>query len=207
MSICELSEISLTHAQLCLSSGMSASQDNLLNQKVNEAQGDILLDQSVHLGEDSSDDVIVEYERIIGPPESPKFGCEECDLFEDDSITNSQLLCYAEAPTQEEIPEVPAKSPEDEVVPPTEAMEGIELQQSAPLRDSQDIIGQGDLEDSPPFEQELPLGEGDSKEMEFGPQLEHKFLRGSETYHWSQSNRVVWTVVCPLTNGPYLILC
>ena len=76
MSICELSEISLTHAQLCLSSGMSASQDNLLNQEVNEAQGDILLDQSVHSGEDSSDDVIAGYIRIIRSPESPKFGCE-----------------------------------------------------------------------------------------------------------------------------------
>ena len=69
---------------------MSASQDNLLNQEVNEAQGEALLDQLVHSGEDSSDDVIVKYERIIRPPESPKFGCEERDLFEDDSITNSQ---------------------------------------------------------------------------------------------------------------------
>ena len=60
MSIHELSEISLTHTQLCLSSGMSASQDNLLNQEVNEAQGEALLDQSVHSGEDSLEDVIVE---------------------------------------------------------------------------------------------------------------------------------------------------
>ena len=81
MSICELSEISLTHAQLCLSSRMSASQDNLLNQEVNEAQGEDLLDQSVHSVEDSLDDVIVEYERIIGTLESPKFGYEERDLF------------------------------------------------------------------------------------------------------------------------------
>ena len=71
---------------------MSASQDNPLNQEVNEAKGDILLDQSVHLEEDSLDDVVVEFERIIGPQESPKFGFEEHDLFEDDSITNSQLL-------------------------------------------------------------------------------------------------------------------
>ena len=47
-------------------------------------------------------------------------------------------------------------------------MEGIELQQLAPQRDGQDIIGQGDLEDSSP-EQELPLGQGDSIEMESGP--------------------------------------
>ena len=49
-------------------------------------------------------------------------------------------------------------------------MEGIELQQPAPQRDGQDIIGQGDLEDSSP-DQELPLGQGDSNEMESGHQL------------------------------------
>ena len=78
---------------------MSTSQDNLLNQEVNEAQGEDLLDQLVHPMEDLSDDVIVEYVRIIGTPESPKLGCEERDLFRDDSITDSQLLCYVEAPT------------------------------------------------------------------------------------------------------------
>ena len=76
---------------------MSASQDNLLNHEVNE--GDIHLDQSVHSEEDSLDDIIVEYERIIGTPESPKFGCEDRDLFFDDSITDFQLLCCVEAPT------------------------------------------------------------------------------------------------------------
>ena len=91
MIIHELSENSLTHAQLCLYSGMSTSQDNLLNQEVIEAKGEVLLDQSVHSGEDSLEDVIVEYERIIGPS-SPKFGY----------VTNSQLLHYAEAPNQKE---------------------------------------------------------------------------------------------------------
>ena len=172
MSISELSENSLTHAQLCLSSGMSASQDNILNQEVIEAQGEVLLDQSVHSGEDSLDDVIVEYERNIGPPESPKTGCEELDLLEDDSVTNSQLLCYVEASTQEHIHEGPAQSPEVEELPPSEAMDGIESQQSAPQRDGQDIIGQGDMEDLSP-EQELPPGKGDSIEIESGPhQLE-----------------------------------
>ena len=47
-------------------------------------------------------------------------------------------------------------------------MEGIELQHSAPQRDDQDIIRQGDLEDSS-LDQELPLGQGDSNEMESGP--------------------------------------
>ena len=67
---------------------MSASQDNLLNQGVNEAQGEDLLDQSVDSGRDSSEDVVVEYERVLGAP-SPKFGYEEADLLEDDSIKNS----------------------------------------------------------------------------------------------------------------------
>ena len=92
----------------------------------------------------------MEYDRVLGPS-SPKFGCEEADLFEDDSITNSQLLYYVEAPTQEEKPEGPVQSPKVEVIkiiPPSEAMEGIESQQSAPLRDGQDIIRQGDLDNT-----------------------------------------------------------
>ena len=48
-------------------------------------------------------------------------------------------------------------------------MEGIELQQSAYLRDGQDIIRQGDLDNSSSLEEEPPLGQGDSKEMESGP--------------------------------------
>ena len=119
---------------------MSASQDNLLNQEVIEAQGEVLLDQLVHSGEDSSEDVIVEYERIPGAS-SPKFCCEERDLFEDDIITNLQLLHYAEAPTQEENPEGPVQSLEVEEIPLPAPMDGIELQQLAPLRDGQDIIG------------------------------------------------------------------
>ena len=120
---------------------MSTPQDNLLNQEVNEAQGEHLLDQSVQSVEDSSDEVVVEFERIIRTPESPKFGCEECDLFQDDSIKDSKLLYYAEAPTQGKIPEGLAKSPEVKELPPSEAMEGIESQQLAPRRDGQDIIG------------------------------------------------------------------
>ena len=122
---------------------MSASQDNLLDAGENEAQGKDLLDQSVNSGRDSSEDVVVEYERVLGAP-SPKIGCEEADLFEDDSITDSQLLRYAQAPTQEEKPEGPDQSPEVEEIPPSEPMDGIESQQPAPLRDSQDIIGQKD---------------------------------------------------------------
>ena len=104
---------------------MSASQDNLLNQEVNEAQGDILLGLSVHSREDSSDDILAEY-MSSGSSESPKFNCEKRNLYGVSRITNSQILSYAEAPTQEDFPEGPAQSPEDEVLPPSEAMEGIE---------------------------------------------------------------------------------
>ena len=106
---------------------MSASQDNLLDAGENEAQGEDLLDQSVDSGRDSSEDVVVEYERVLGAP-SPKIGCEEADLFEDDSVTDSQLLRYAEAPTQEEKPEGLDQSPEVEVIPPSEPMDGIDSQ-------------------------------------------------------------------------------
>ena len=111
---------------------MSASQDNLLNQEEIEAQGEALLDQSVHSGEDSLEDIIVESERIL---DSPKIGCENTDLFEDDGVTDSQLLRCTEAPTQEEEAEGPVQSPEVEVIPPSQTMEGIELQQSAPLKE------------------------------------------------------------------------
>ena len=106
---------------------MSASQDNLLDAGENEAQGEDLLDQSVDSGRDSSEDVVVEYERVLGPP-SPKIGCEEADLFEDDSVTDSQLLCYANAPTPEEKPEGLDLAPEVEKIPPSEPMDGIESQ-------------------------------------------------------------------------------
>ena len=96
---------------------MSISQDNLLDYEENEAQGKDLLDQSVDSGRDSSEDVVVEYERVLGAP-SPKIGCDEEDLFEDDGITDSQLLCYTDAPTQEDNPEGLDQSPEVvEIIP------------------------------------------------------------------------------------------
>ena len=73
------------------------------------------------------------------------------------------------------MPEGPVQSPEVEVIkviPPSQLMEGIESQQSAPLWNGQDIIGQGDLDNSSSLE-EPPLGQGDSKEVESHPhQLE-----------------------------------
>ena len=66
----------------------------------------------------------MEFERILGP-RSPKIGCENADLFEDDGVTDSQLLRCPEASTQEEEPEGPVQSPEVEIIPPSEAMECI----------------------------------------------------------------------------------
>ena len=151
MSFHELSENSLTHAQLCLSSGMSASQNNLFNQKVNEVLGETLLDQSVHSGEDSLEVFIAEYVRFIESLESPKFDCEKHDLYGVSSFTNSQTLSYAEASTQEDFPVSP----------------GFELQLSAPHRNSQDIFRKGDQVDSSPSYQESL--QGDSEEIESGP--------------------------------------
>ena len=141
---------------------MSASQDNLHNQEEIEAREEALLDQSVQSEEDSVD-VIVESERML---DSPKFGCDNADLFQDDA----QLLQAAET-SQDEVPEGPVQSPEVEVIkviPPSQPMEGIESQQSAPLRDGQDIIGQGD-QDNSSSSGEPPLGQGDPKEVESGP--------------------------------------
>ena len=47
---------------------MSASQDNLLDTGKNETQGEDLLDQSVDSGRNSLEDVVVEYERVLGAP-------------------------------------------------------------------------------------------------------------------------------------------
>ena len=48
-------------------------------------------------------------------------------------------------------------------------MDGIELQQPAPLRDGQDIIGHEDPIPSPSSVEEIPPGQGDSREVEQGP--------------------------------------
>ena len=104
---------------------MSASQDNLLDSEENEAQGENLLDQSVNSGRNSLEDVVMEYERVLGAP-SPKIGCDEEDLFKDDGITDSQLLRYTDAQTQEYNPEGPEQSPEVVEISPSEPMDGIE---------------------------------------------------------------------------------
>ena len=137
---------------------MSASPDNLHDSEENKAQGENLLDQSVDSGRDSSEDVVMEYKRVLGAP-SPQIGCDDKDLFKDNGITDSQLLCYTDAPTQEDNPEGPDQSPEVVEIPPSEPMDGIESQQNpAPLRDGQDIIGHEDPIPSPPSVEEIPPG-------------------------------------------------
>ena len=46
---------------------------------------------------DSSEDVIIEYERVLEDP-SLKIGCDEEDLFDDDGIIDSQLECATNVP-------------------------------------------------------------------------------------------------------------
>ena len=146
------------------SSGISASQDNLLDAGENEAQGDNLLDQSVNSGRDSLEDVVVEYERVL-EDSSLKLGCNEEDLFDDDGITDSQLEHATDAPTQEDNPEGLDQSPEVVEIPPSVPMDGIESEQdSVPLRDGQDIVGHEDPILSPPSVEEIPPGQGDSRQ-------------------------------------------
>ena len=52
--------------------------------------GEDLPDQSVNSGRDSSEDVVIEYERVLDDS-SLKIGCDEEDLFDDDGIIDSQL--------------------------------------------------------------------------------------------------------------------
>ena len=104
----------------------------------------------------------MEYERINGDP-IPNIGCDGEDLFEDDGITDSQLLHATETPTQDDNPEGLDQSLEVVEIPPSEPMDGIESQQNAPLRDGQDIIGQEESVPSPPSVEEIPLGQGDSR--------------------------------------------
>ena len=128
-------------------SGMSASQDNLLDYEENEAQGENLPNQLV-VSEVDSEDVVVEYERIIGDP-VPNTGHDSEDLFADNDITDSQLLHATETPTQDDNPEGLDQSLEVVEIPPSEPMDGIESQHNAPLRDGQDIIRKEESVPSP----------------------------------------------------------
>ena len=50
-------------------------------------------------------------------------------------------------------------------IPPSVPMDGIESEQdSAPLRDGQDIVGHEDPILSPPSVEEIPPGQGDSRQ-------------------------------------------
>ena len=111
---------------------MSVSQDNLLDYKEGEAQGEDLLDQSVDSGRDSSEDVVVEYERVLHEDSGLKLGCDEDDIF-DDGITDFQLERATNVPTQEENPEGLDQSLEVvEILTPV-SMEGIESEQDSVL--------------------------------------------------------------------------
>ena len=89
---------SLTSAQLCLSSGMSVSQDNLLDYEEGEAQGEDLLNQSADSGRDSANDEVVELEEDQQEDPSLMLGCDDNNIF-DDGISDSQLEQAIDAPT------------------------------------------------------------------------------------------------------------
>ena len=123
---------------------MSDSKDNLLDYKGDKVQGKDLLDQSADLEGESLeyDSVVLEEEQQADP--GLKLACDDNDIFDEDGITESQLVRATNAPTQEENPEGLDQSLEVVEIPPSEPMDGIESQQNAPLRDGQDIIGQED---------------------------------------------------------------
>ena len=108
--------------------------------------------------------MVVEYEREIQQDSGLKLGCDEDDLFED-GISDSQLVCATETPTQEDYPEGPGQSLEVVELPPPVPMEGIENEQdSVSQRDGQDIIGLEDPIISPSSVEEIPLGQEDSRQ-------------------------------------------
>ena len=107
------------------------------------------------------DDVIMLEEEQQADP-GLKLACDDNDIFED-GITDSQLEWAVDAPTQDD-PEVPVKSPEVEELPSPDPMEVTESDQdSAPLRDGQDM-GLEDPSLSPQSVEEIPLGQEDSRQ-------------------------------------------
>ena len=142
---------------------MSDSQDNLLDYKEREVQGEDLLNQSADSGSDYVEDEVIELEEDQQEDPGLKLGCDEDDIF-NDGITDFQLERATNAPTQEENPEGPDQSPEVVELPPPVPMEGIESEQdSAPLRDGHDIVGLEDPSLSPQSVEDIPLGQEDSR--------------------------------------------
>ena len=140
---------------------MSDSQDNILDYEESEAKGEDLLDQLFDSGRDSLEDEVFELEEDQQEDPGLKLSCDDNDIF-DYGITDIQLEQAVDAPTQED-PEGPVQSPEVVELPPPEPMEVIESEQdSAPLRDREDM-GLEDPSLSPQAVEEIPLGQEDSR--------------------------------------------
>ena len=104
---------------------MSDSQDNLLDDERDNFQGEDLLDQSADLeGEPLEDDVVMLEEEQQADP-GLKLACDDNDIFNEDSITDSQLERAVNTLTQENL-EGPVQSPEVEEIPLPEPMEVAE---------------------------------------------------------------------------------
>ena len=86
---------------------------NLLDYEWDEDQGVELLNQSADLEEEPMEQevIVLEEEQPVDPGQG--LACSGRDVFEEDSLTNSQLLAYVNAPTEED-PRVPARFAEVE---------------------------------------------------------------------------------------------
>ena len=125
-------------------------------------QGEDLLNQSADLEGESLEDEVVMLEEDQQAYPGLKLACDDNDIF-DDGIIDSQLKWAIDTPTQED-PEGPVQSLEVVKLPLPEPMEVIESEQeSAPLRDRQDI-GLEDPSLSLPSVEEIPLGQEDSRQ-------------------------------------------
>ena len=143
---------------------MSDSQDNLLDDERDNFQGEDLLDQSADLeGEPLEDDVVMLEEEQQADP-GLMLACDDNDIFNKDSITDSQLERSVTTLTQENL-KGPVQYPEVEEIPLPEPMEVVESEQDSadPGRDRQDM-GLVDPSHSLQSVDKIPLGQEDSRQ-------------------------------------------
>ena len=141
---------------------MSDSQDNLLDYEGDKVQGEDILDQSMERESLEDDAVVLEEEQQVDP--GLKLACDDNDIFNEDSITDYQLVKDVNTLTQENL-EGPVQSPEVEEIPLPEPIEVVESEQDSadPSRDRQDM-GLVDPSLSPQSVEEIPLGQEDSRQ-------------------------------------------
>ena len=161
------SESNLTSTQLCfLICRIMSDELNLLDYEYDDDQSEELLNQSASLEEEPMEQEVIVLEEE--QPEDPGQGlaCGGRDVFEEDTLTNSQLLAAVNAPTQED-PGVPARSAEVEA-----ALQPIHIQcwvmeseQDSTLEPSMEGQEEGLEDPSLSLSSvEPPLGQGSSRQ-------------------------------------------